>query len=896
MRRLAFYIHHALTNLRHSGHWTVFAIFCVAAGVATVVALRSLGLAITDSLLSNLRQYNHGDINLSAVSNFGPFAASFNRGADERQVFTDAHQARVQEWISARGGYMTAYTLVSNVQVQPWSDNAASTSRPQFTSSFLIDPTTFDLAAPIYALEPAGVPLAQLFTGGPQVVISQNLAEEQQLQVGDAVRVSGTETPFTITGIVATESEASVNNILAAFFGFMYFDRSQAALLQLNPQPNTFGLVLPEGTPADAIDAAALEAMRLVPVRDANATPWLLERNTELADMIARFIVAMGLGALLIGGVGIMNTMLVLVGRRTYEIAALKTFGLKGAEIARLFLMEAFIIGVVGSLIGMVGGLGLSLFVNQFGETFLQQRLPWRIHPEALLFGLVLGLVVTMVFGVLPVLTASRVRPALVLRPNENTIPRASQLQVLLSLLVIVVVLGIITGQIIGPVVEQTAGRVFDLPPDVFIGMALVAGTLLLLGILVGLLWLLVTIIGRLPAPGWVDLRLALRNLASRRLRTATTLLALSAGMFALSSISTFGLGAREVVRFQFAQTLGGNVMVVPLVPEEIMRTYATLAIQAQPGVDYETVFSLSLGRVAAVDGETLELEGMIASMPLSIMMRDTDNPELASGPLLAGRDLTAEDRGQPVIVLAEQSAVGSLVQGFGSLEDVGITVGSRVSIRAGGGSRDYEVVGIVGNTNRFTPNIANAYVPPDAPGIRSRYPIHVVQVQPEAMDVFLRNMQAVPLLFALDVSFVDGLLSRLIDQLAAIPTIVGLLSLLAAAVIMANTVSLTMLERRQQIGVLKVLGLQRGRVLRIVLLENTIIGLLGGLLGIGLSALLVSVLTGLGTGLSIPIPSEATWITVGLVVAAVGIAWVATLLSARVAIGESVARILRYE
>ena len=156
--------------------------------------------------------------------------------------------------------------------------------------------------------------------------------------------------------------------------------------------------------------------------------------------------------------------------------------------------------------------------------------------------------------------------------------------------------------------------------------------------------------------------------------------------------------------------------------------------------------------------------------------------------------------------------------------------------------------------------------------------------------------MTALPLVFAIDVTFIDGLLKRLIDQLAAIPTIVGILSLLAAAVIMANTVSLTMLERRHQIGVLKALGLKRGRVLRVVLLENTVIGLLGGVLGIGLSSLGVSILTTLGIGLTIPIPREATLITLLLIVASVVIAWVATLLSARVAIRETVAKILRYE
>ncbi|MEZ4671904.1 MAG: FtsX-like permease family protein [Anaerolineae bacterium] len=85
---------------------------------------------------------------------------------------------------------------------------------------------------------------------------------------------------------------------------------------------------------------------------------------------MGRFIVTMGLGALLIGGVGIMNTMLVLVGRRSLEIAALKTFGLKGQQIGALFLSEAFLLGIMGSAAGVFLGLLLSGVVNAYGEAF----------------------------------------------------------------------------------------------------------------------------------------------------------------------------------------------------------------------------------------------------------------------------------------------------------------------------------------------------------------------------------------------------------------------------------------------------------------------------------------------------------------------------------------------
>ncbi|MCS7070569.1 MAG: ABC transporter permease, partial [Anaerolinea sp.] len=123
-----------------------------------------------------------------------------------------------------------------------------------------------------------------------------------------------------------------------------------------------------------------------------------------------------------------------------------------------------------------------------------------------------------------------------------------------------------------------------------------------------------------------------------------------------------------------------------------------------------------------------------------------------------------------------------------------------------------------------------------------------------------------------------------------------GLLSLLAAAVTMANTVSLATLERRRQIGILKAVGLKSRRVLSVMLIENTLIGLLGGLLGIGLSALGVAIMTALGQGDAIPVPRDSVPVAVALVIASVVIAWVATLLSARPVVRESVINVLRYE
>jgi putative ABC transport system permease protein len=580
------------------------------------------------------------------------------------------------------------------------------------------------------------------------------------------------------------------------------------------------------------------------------------------------------------------------VGRRTTEIAALKTFGLKGGQVAALFLSEAFLLGLIGSAVGCLIGVGLSGLVNQYGEAFLQQRLTWRLYPEAIAYGMGLGLIVTLVFGVLPILTANRVRPAAILRPNETVIPAAGCLHSAIALLLVVVVIGGVAGGILGSVI---------------VGMIGVALTLLILGVLIGVLWVLVWLVGKLPAFGSVDLRLALRSLTARRIRTATTLLALSAGMFALSSISFVGAGTRELLQFQITQNLGGNVLVFPvlsLISQGVGQGLLNLQLQNLDGIEATTVVTLADAQLQSIDGRPVTFnfpfDPPTGRPPRQFQRVQLQVRETSGAPtplnLIEGRDLQPEDRGRRVLVVTEDFTLPfATIAPDGSLGPAVVRVGSEVTlIGRNGRPETFTVIGIARSNTRF--NFGSGYVPPEALPTNSGFSFTVLRVRPEQLNSVLLALSANPLVIALDLQFIDGLLSRLIDQFAALPTLVGLLSLLAAAVTMANTVSLATLERRRQIGILKAIGLKSRRVLGVMLIENTVIGLLGGLLGIGLSALGVAIMTALGQGEAIPIPRDSAPVAIALVIAAVIIAWVATFLSARPVVQENVINVLRYE
>jgi putative ABC transport system permease protein len=889
MQKTGFYFTYAFRNLQRGGRWTSLAILCIVAGVATVVALRGLGLAIGDSLIENVRIENKGDIQINRND-----SAFLGFDFDpEPETFTPEQIAQVQAWVDERGGQMAAFRIGSARQIAPVG--ATTVGQLQFISSFFIDPDVYPLTHDIVALDPAGATLDTLFTTPFDIVISQNLAQQNNIKVGDAVRVSGTDDPYTVRGIVPTEAEAGLRNIFGAFFGFVYFDLEQTApLLETDSSPTRITITLPQ----PISDEELAQAVSELPFRQGSITTTadILELNAGISQVLGDFIVVLGLGALLIGGVGILNTMLVMVRRRTNEIAAMKTFGLFGGQVAIIFFLEALLLGFLGSLIGMVIGVLLGGVVNQFGAIALQQSVPWRIYPEALFYGFALGMLTTAVFGVAPILTAIKIRPGIILRPNETQYPSLGVLQSGLLLVFITVSLGLIVGQIISPtftLVDDAINRPL-VPSPYVVGIIGTALTFVVLGLVTMSLWVTIWFIGRLPAFGSVNLQLALRNLSTNRLRSAVTLLALSAGMFALSVITFVGQGTREFLSFQLSQQFGGNVLAFPLLPGALGEVAVNSALANVEGVQGRTIIMNYNTRLVALNGVPFEQQAfrdqaeLRFGPPADVLWDNLTGIETTNTgffeqiQVVRGRMLTPADSGQTVMVgPAETAAL------------LGLDVGSTITYESGGARYTFEIVGLTDGSQPGSVG-ATPIIPPGVLG-GSLFQIYAFDVAPENTTDALLALSRIPLVFVLDVGFLDSFIGRIITQFTAIPTIVGILSLISAAVIMANTIALATLERQRQIGILKAVGLKGRRVLTIMLIEASIIGVLSALIGIGMSSLIISTATSLG-GFTIPLPRDARVVTVLLLGAGVLIGWVATFLSARTVLEERVMNVLRYE
>ncbi len=142
------------------------------------------------------------------------------------------------------------------------------------------------------------------------------------------------------------------------------------------------------------------------------STPEELLRSIQnILGIITAFLAGIAGISLVVGAVGIANTMYTSVIERTREIGVMKAIGAKNSDIAWIFLIESGLLGLVGGVIGIILGYGISktvefIAVNQLNTTLLQVATPWYLIFGCLFFGFAIG----ALSGVLPAIQASKTK------------------------------------------------------------------------------------------------------------------------------------------------------------------------------------------------------------------------------------------------------------------------------------------------------------------------------------------------------------------------------------------------------------------------------------------------------------------------------------------------------
>jgi putative ABC transport system permease protein len=147
------------------------------------------------------------------------------------------------------------------------------------------------------------------------------------------------------------------------------------------------------------------------------STKQFIESFLVVFNVITALLVGLASISLLVGAIGIANTMYTAVLERNREIGVMKAIGATNYQILTIFLIESALIGLIGGIIGMIFGAGISLIAQQLIGTFLgpgffQVFLPWWLLIGAATFALVIG----TLSGILPARQAAKMHPVDALR------------------------------------------------------------------------------------------------------------------------------------------------------------------------------------------------------------------------------------------------------------------------------------------------------------------------------------------------------------------------------------------------------------------------------------------------------------------------------------------------
>ena len=230
--------------------------------------------------------------------------------------------------------------------------------------------------------------------------------------IGNTIHINGI--PFLVVGILADDAGESISNIMSGSAAIL-IPYTTALKMNNSSDVTNFTVYLAEGADSEAASARIEEAMDVMfsfedDCFTITSMSSIEDTMNDMLSMVSSLLAGIASIALVVGGIGIMNMMLTTVTERTVEIGLKKALGAIPWQIQIQFLIESFLLSMIGGLAGVVLGLILSFILCQvMGSAFV-------ISTGAILLGVSFSAAVGIIFGWAPARKASRLNPIDALR------------------------------------------------------------------------------------------------------------------------------------------------------------------------------------------------------------------------------------------------------------------------------------------------------------------------------------------------------------------------------------------------------------------------------------------------------------------------------------------------
>jgi putative ABC transport system permease protein len=659
---------------------------------------------------------------------------------------------------------------------------------------------------------------------GRGVLVSRRIYDERRragIPDTEPVLIQYTErpVPFALAGVI----DVAKDSPLAPFADTMLLTNAQAAA-GLMRRPGVGGrdrvsridLFLEPGTD---LDEALRRAQEVIGQRALVRTPEQNRKSTEEITGGVKLVLNLSsLGAIVVGLFLVYNALAVTVAERRHDIGVFRSLGATRGQIARLFTIEAMLLGALGSLAGIPLGVGLAelairLFGQELASAFLNAGESFRpkLSAETAALAVAAGVATALLAALIPALQAAADEPADAVRRAPSGTARGVRWAHRLTCIALVIA-GVLTVLWRRHLPSRTGSMV---------GLTLIlTGLFLAMPIFTGLLARLLH-----PPSRWlfgVEARLAADNLIRSPGRTGVVIGALAAGVALMFQTAGVGKSSQVPITGWLEQVIRADAYVFRgnLVSANSSMTPMDPAtrddLRAIPGVE----------RVAGLKFLHAEYGGTV------IMMLAMDARDYHAG---VRARLPGGLRGLDALERLPDGNYTLVSDNFAAKWNV--KVGDTIRVRGPRGDVPLEVVGIgrdytwsMGTlfidrskyVELFGEDVVDQYQLFFEPGADFDATFEAVRRHTEQRALLVQDRESVHL-------YLGGLLDRIFLIAYLQQIIIAVVATLG--VVMALLISV--LQRRRELGLLRAVGATQPQVLKSVLAEGALMGLLGTALGL---------------------------------------------------------------
>lgn len=766
--------------------------FAIVLGVGFVAG----SFVFTDTMASSFDKIAYGtvsDVNVRPVQGSSDAMAS-SMNSDARQI-----PAAVVSDIAAVDGVKNAVGSVqgSGILVITKENRLLSTTGAP-TLAFSADDSVNTVGEPFMTVIEGREPEQE-----SEIALDERSARAAGYSVGDTVKLATTGNPPVVKAKLTGTFEFGGGSLAGATLVLFDVDSAQKMFMGGEDAFNSVSIQRDQSV-SEAVLAKRVQKVLPEGLEAISGTKLAEETKStfdEVLGFLNTFLLVFAGISLVVGSFLIVNTFSMLVAQRSSELALLRAIGAEQTQVRTAVLIEAFVVGLIGSILGLLFGFGLAGALKT-GLGYLGIDLSGTalaFLPRTVIVSLLVGLVVTLIAAYIPAHRASKVPPIAAMRDDQAMSEGAVHWRVGIGSLLAV------------------AGLTFmglalwtDVPkPGWWVGAGIIAMLLAVVAtsvvtsipVLIGLGKIFRSMFGFIG-------RLSEQNSLRNPRRTSATASALTIGLALVTTMAILGSSV--------------NASIDDTVDEQFTTDFI---VRNPVGMPISTEFVREIGELPGVETATSAQIVGFAVKGSSVYASAAD-PQ-AWGDMFA---ITYETGTAPVgdgeIAFAESTA-----------ESLGVRVGEKIELGFGSGVQVATVSGVFADVG----SLGQALIPfstVESAGLKRAD--STIAVNKKENAGFQTTRAAIERVIADNPSVVVQDKESFAEaQRAQVTTLLNLIyALLGLAIVIAilgiiNTLALSVIERTRELGLLRAVGLERPQLRRMVTLESIAIAVLGAVLGI---------------------------------------------------------------